>query len=140
MRLNKSDYDYAKQTLKRYDYNKLKENKEYQAVERAKLLLGIESRYIFEEEFRKKRNKWDVMEELSISEPTYKRRRKELIYTIHSELKLIQNWAKIELILYKNRVIMIMEEIPLHSHNGSFSPYARAVIYSSFFYLCARHK
>lgn len=90
MRLNKEDYDNAIKCLKRYDYNLINIDRcsnECKAVDQAKLLLNNDSIYIFEEEFRKKRNKWDVINELNISEETYKRRKKELIYTVYEELK-----------------------------------------------------
>ena len=92
-RLNKKDYNKAVQCLIRYDYNTIYLDtciKEYKAVEQAMLLLNNESRYIFEEEFRKKRNKWDIINELHISEETYKRRRKILIYTVSDELKRLK--------------------------------------------------
>lgn len=90
MRLDKEDYNNAVQCLRRYDYNTANINtckKEHKAVEQAKLLLNNESTYIFEEEFRKKRNKWDIMNELHISEETYKRRKRTLIYAVNEELK-----------------------------------------------------
>lgn len=92
MRLNKEDYDNAIKCLKRYDYNLVNIDKcknECKAVEQAKLLLNSDSIYIFEEEFRKKRNKWEIINELNISEETYKRRKKDLIYTVYEELKNI---------------------------------------------------
>lgn len=60
--------------------------KEYKAVVQAIQLVGQDSKYIFEEEFRKNRYKWDIIKDLNISEETYKRRKRELIYTVHSEL------------------------------------------------------
>ena len=90
MRLNKEDYNKAMQCLRRYDYNTANINtceKEHKAVEQAKLLLDNDSKYIFEEEFRKKRNKWEIINELHISEETYKRRRRNLVYTVYEELK-----------------------------------------------------
>lgn len=90
MRLNKEDYDNAIKCLKRYDYNYInidKCKKEYNAVNQAKLLLNNDEIYIFEEVFRKQRNKWDVIDELNISEETYKRRKRNLIYTVNEELK-----------------------------------------------------
>lgn len=90
MKLKKEEYDNAVRCLQRYDYNVANiENckKEYNAVEQAKLLLNNECKYIFEEIYRKRRNKWDIIEELHISEETYKRRKKLLIYTVNEELK-----------------------------------------------------
>ena len=34
-------------------------------------------------------NKWDVIDKLHISEETYKRRKRKLIYTVHEELKKV---------------------------------------------------
>ena len=60
--------------------------KEYKAVVQAIKLVSQDSKYVFEEEFRKNRYKWDIIKDLNISEETYKRRKRELIYTVHSEL------------------------------------------------------
>lgn len=93
MKLDKGEYNNALKCLQKYDYNYKNINKcknEYNAVEQAKLLLNNDCIYIFEEVFRKKRNKWDVMDELGMSEPTYKRRRQLLIYTVNDELKKIK--------------------------------------------------
>lgn len=60
---------------------------EYKAVVQALQLVSKESKYIFEEEFRKDRYKWDIINELHISEETYKRRKRTLIYTVDKELK-----------------------------------------------------
>lgn len=61
--------------------------KEYKAVTYALTLLDNDCKYIFEEHFRKSRNKWDIIFELNISEETYKRRKRKLIYATHEELK-----------------------------------------------------
>ena len=61
--------------------------KEYKAVVQALSLVNKESQYIFEEEFRKDRYKWDVINELNTSEETYKRRKRSLIYAVNEELK-----------------------------------------------------
>lgn len=73
---------------------KLQENKElnvcikeYKAVVQALALLDSDCKYIFEELFRKSRNKWDIIVELNISEETYKRRKRKLIYTTYEEFK-----------------------------------------------------
>lgn len=90
MRLSKENYNSTILMLKRYDYNKEKDNEDYRIIERVKLLLEPKSRYIFEEEFRKKRNKWDIAYELCISERSYQRLRKELIYKTFQEIKNIK--------------------------------------------------
>ena len=61
--------------------------KEYKAVMQALQLSNKESKYIFEEEYRKDRNKWEIIEELHISEETYKRRKRALIYNVDKEIK-----------------------------------------------------
>ena len=61
--------------------------KEYKAVIQALSLVNKESQYIFEEEFRKDRYKWDIINELNTSEETYKRRKRSLIYAVNEELK-----------------------------------------------------
>lgn len=62
--------------------------KEYRAVQQALILLNNkETNYIFEEEFRKDRYKWDIINELHTSEETYKRRKRSLIYAVNEELK-----------------------------------------------------
>jgi len=68
--------------------------KEIKAVNQAILLLKSDK--IIEEIYKKyeseeydkwgKINKWDIINKFNISEETYKRRRKKLIYTIHDEL------------------------------------------------------
>lgn len=60
--------------------------KQCKAVNQAKLLISADSLYIFEELYRKGKSKWDIINELSISEETYKRRKRELIYTVHKEI------------------------------------------------------
>ena len=61
--------------------------KEYKAVVQALQLVNKDSKYIFEEMYIKSRNKWDIIRELNISEETYKRRHRNLIYTTYEELK-----------------------------------------------------
>lgn len=77
-------------------YIKLQEDKElqkalreYKAVSLAIQLVDEISEGIFNEEFRKSNKKWQVMNILHISESTYERRKKALIYTVHKELKKI---------------------------------------------------
>lgn len=61
--------------------------KEYKAVVQALQIVNKESKYIFEEEFRKDKYKYNIIEELHISEETYKRRKRSLIYAVNEELK-----------------------------------------------------
>lgn len=63
-----------------------KSMREYKIVERAKAILNNkEIDYIFENLFRLERNKWDIIEEMHISEETFKRRKRALIYAVHNE-------------------------------------------------------
>lgn len=86
MRLSKEKYDTAILMLKKYNYNKINKSREAEIVEKALLLVDNDSNHIFIEEFCKKRNKWDIMIELGLSDSTYKRRRKEIIYAVNNEL------------------------------------------------------
>lgn len=66
--------------------------KEYKAVRNALLLVNKDCEYIFEKVFREQKSKWEVVEQLNISEETFKRRKRVLIYTVNEELKkLTQN-------------------------------------------------
>ena len=61
--------------------------KEYKAVVQALQIVDNISREIFEEEFRKSYTKWQVINELNISESTYERRKSKLIYSTYKEIK-----------------------------------------------------
>lgn len=61
--------------------------KKYKAVEMAKLRMNDECLNIFELFYRKKKNKWRVMYELGLSERTFLRRKRDLIYMVYEELK-----------------------------------------------------
>lgn len=72
---------------------RLEENKElkksryeYNIVEKVKKLISQDAKYIFEELYVKSKSKWDIIES-GISERTYSRRKSELIYAVHKELK-----------------------------------------------------
>lgn len=60
--------------------------KECKAVNQAKEIVSKDSLYIFEELYRKGTSKWDIINALHISEETYKRRKRELIYTVYKEI------------------------------------------------------
>lgn len=75
-------------------YIKLQENKElqkslkeYKAVVQALELVDEMSKNIFEEEYRKLNKKWAVINKLHISESTYERRKRQLIYNTYKEIK-----------------------------------------------------
>lgn len=61
--------------------------KEYKAVVQALQLVGKQSKYIFEKEFRESKSKWEIINSMNVSEETYKRRKRELIYATDKELK-----------------------------------------------------
>lgn len=60
--------------------------KEYKAVVQALELVNKDSKYIFEELYRKGRTKWQIIDS-GMSERTFGRRKKELIYAVDKELK-----------------------------------------------------
>lgn len=60
--------------------------KEYKAVRQAIERVHKDSVYIFEELYRKGTSKWDIINELNVSEETYKRRKRELIYAVYEEI------------------------------------------------------
>lgn len=61
--------------------------REYKAVRNALLLLNKDCNYIFEKVFREQKSKWEVMEQCGMSERTFFRRKRELIYAVNKELK-----------------------------------------------------
>lgn len=61
--------------------------KEYNVVNQALAIVDKMSKEIFEEEFRKGKYKWEVIEQLKTSEETYKRRKRSLIYAVNKEIK-----------------------------------------------------
>ena len=61
--------------------------KEYKAVTQALALVNSDSRYIFEQVYVKGKTKWETIDEMHISEETYKRRQRHLIYATHEEIK-----------------------------------------------------
>ena len=75
-------------------YIKLEENKqlqkslkEYKAVMQTLELVCNDSKYIFEKLYVENKSKWEIIDEMHISEETFKRRKRELIYTVYEEMK-----------------------------------------------------
>ena len=67
--------------------------RECKAVENTLLLVNQDCKKIFQKFYVESKCKWEVIEELKASEETYKRRKRNLIYTVHKELKkLTQYW------------------------------------------------
>lgn len=65
---------------------------EYKAVVQALELVSKDSKYIFEQLYRKGNTKWQIIDS-GMSESTYERRKRELVYAVYKELKkLTENW------------------------------------------------
>ena len=81
--------------------------KEVKAVQMALQLVSEESNIIFEELFRKGTDKYTIINNiLHTSEETYKRRKRELIYTTYEEFSKI--WPFFDTFSSKNSVIILM--------------------------------
>lgn len=61
--------------------------KEYKAVRQAYELVNKDSKEVFEKFYQEGKTKWEVIDKLGFSEETFKRRKRELIYTVDKELK-----------------------------------------------------
>lgn len=59
---------------------------EYKAVVQALELVSKDSKYIFEQLYRKGNTKWQIIDS-GMSESTYERRKRELVYAVYKELK-----------------------------------------------------
>lgn len=60
--------------------------KEYKAVVQAIQLVNKDSKYIFEEMYIKSKTKWEIVNS-GMSERTFVRRKGDLIFAVHKELK-----------------------------------------------------
>lgn len=60
--------------------------KEFKIVGQALQLVSNDSKHIFEQLYQKGKSKWEIINS-GMSERTYERRKKELIYAIHKEIK-----------------------------------------------------
>jgi len=63
--------------------------KEYKIVIQATQLISEDAKTIFKEMYIKGNSKWDIINK-GMSERTFERRKKELIYTIHKEIKKVE--------------------------------------------------
>lgn len=88
--LPKSKYSISDSTLNKVI--ELEENeelqksiKEYKIVIQALELVSNDSKLIFEELYQKNKYKWDIINDNNLSERTFGRRKKELIYTVNKE-------------------------------------------------------
>lgn len=70
--------------------------KECKAVEQALLLVNKDSKFIFEEIYIKSKTKWEIMSE-GISESTYFRRKRDLVFAVNKELNKMASfkWGQI---------------------------------------------
>lgn len=66
-----------------------KATKEYKAVIQALQLVNKDSKYIFEEYYFKNNSKWNILSS-GISERTFYRRKRDLIFAVNNELKKIE--------------------------------------------------
>ncbi len=62
--------------------------KEYKIVRQALELVNGDSKHIFEEAFVKSKTKWEIINN-GMSERTFERRKRELIYAVHEEFKKV---------------------------------------------------
>jgi hypothetical protein len=60
--------------------------RECKAVEQALLLVNKDSKFVFEQLYIKSRSKWDILNS-GLSERTYFRRKRDLIFAVDKELK-----------------------------------------------------
>ena len=60
--------------------------KEYKIVIQALKLVSNDGNYIFEELYMKNKTKWEIIN-AGMSEATFKRRKRELIYAVNDEIK-----------------------------------------------------
>ena len=92
---NISDTVYNQYIKLQEDKELQKTLKEYKIVRQALELVSEDSKYIFDEFFVKGKRKWDIINE-GISERTFERRKKELIYAVYEEIKkLAENWRNL---------------------------------------------
>ena len=61
--------------------------KEFKLVNRVLELVRSETREVFAKLYVEQKGKWKTIDELHISEETYKRRKRELIYVAHEEIR-----------------------------------------------------
>ena len=73
--------------------------REYKIVRQVLELVNNDCKQIFEDLYQKGKTKWQIVSE-GMSERTFERRKSELIYTVHKELK--KSWRKIGGIFIKN--------------------------------------
>lgn len=84
---NISDSVYNQYIKLQEDKELQKSLKEYKAVRQALELVNKDSVYIFEKLYLKGESKWKIIDDLHFSEETFKRRKRNLIYTVEKELK-----------------------------------------------------
>ena len=88
----RSKYSISDSTLNKVlrleeDVNLQRSIREFKLVKRTLFLVSSDARYIFDKLFIEQKSKWNIIDELHISEETYKRRKSELVYTTYNEMK-----------------------------------------------------
>lgn len=92
--LPKSKYSISDSTLNKViqlEENKelQKSIKEYKTVIQALELVDNDCKIIFEEIYQKNKYKWDIIDDNGLSERTFARRKSNLIYAVHNEIKKV---------------------------------------------------
>lgn len=84
---NISDSVYNQYIKLQEDEELQKALKEYKAVRQALELVNKDCKDIFDNYYLKQRAKWEIIDDTGLSERTFLRRKKDLIYTVEKELK-----------------------------------------------------
>lgn len=85
MRLNLQDYNRAVELLKKYKSNDILFEKIL--VENALKHVSNNAKYVFDQIYLKEKNKYQIITSGKLSERTFERRKQELIYAVHHEIK-----------------------------------------------------
>lgn len=86
---NISDSVYNQYIKLQEDEELQKALKEYKAVRQALELVDVDSRLIFDNYYVKRKTRWQTIDNLSLSERSFVRKKSNLIYTVEKELKKI---------------------------------------------------
>lgn len=85
MRINLQDYNRAVELLKKYKSNDILFEKIL--VENALKHVSNNAKYVFDQIYLKEKNKYQIITSGKLSERTFERRKQELIYAVHHEIK-----------------------------------------------------
>lgn len=89
---NISDSVYNQYIKLQEDKELQKSLKEYKAVRQALELVNKDAKDIFKFFYQQGKTKWATIDELSLSEGTFKRRKQDLIYCVNKELKKLSQF------------------------------------------------